>query len=451
MQKTILVVIYKNFLVYDSSAMIIKMHHRYFSYTKVFITTLALTVATLAIYTYERGISSYVVIPESSGEVVATSSRLITQSTPPPAVLQVSVCDAKTIFSDESDRRWCSMLPLADQMRLFQIDLTHEKILFFQHGILQKIFPLAYQAPYGKWFQTPTGFFEVGVKREKFMSSIFPVWMEHAVQIYEDFFIHGIPYHTDGTKVTSQFSGGCIRLEDPVAADFYDTAQKGDMIVSYLSLADAQIKNNMIPPVDTNSFWIRQRFNSPLKTDWSWHEDKQYNYIQHTGVDFAPYENAKDISVRAIASGTVELVVYNGIDDGGLGNTIIISHNIEGKKLYALYGHMESMELLKKGDMVDAGEKIGVVGNTGYGCNYWHVGTDGCDATGDPDIHLHFEIKDKPILASPIPDTCILPSGKKTQCIGYTSHNPTDFGYRDPLLILFSSGVLPASAQASIE
>ncbi len=426
------------------------MRHHHFSYTKIFIATLALTVAALAIYTYERGVSSYVIVPPSQ-EAVATSSQPIDQPVPPPAVLRVSVCDAKTVFSDESDRRWCSVLPLVDRMRLFQIDLTHEKILFFQHGILQKVFPLAYQAPYGKWFQTPTGFFQVGVKREKFMSSIFPVWMEHAVQIYEDFFIHGIPYHTDGTKVTSQFSGGCIRLEDSIAADFYNTAQKGDAIVSYMSLADARVRRDMVPPVDMSSFWVRQRFNAPLKTDWSWHEDKQYNYIQHAGVDFAPNENAKDISVHAIASGTVALIVYNGIDDGGLGNAIIVSHNIEGVKRYALYGHMASMELLKVGDIINAGQKLGIVGNTGYGCNYWHVGTDWCDAIGDPDVHLHFEIKDKPVIASPIPDTCTLPSGKKTQCVGYTSHNPTDFGYSDPLLIVFSSGVLPASAQILVK
>ncbi len=411
----------------------------------IFFGALVGTVAVLGWYTYAQGTrSSAPLVSETPPyETQATTSQ---ENSVPPIPAPPSVCDTQTVLSKDTDQRWCQELPLISRMRLFQIDLTHEKILFFQYGMLQKIFPIAYQAPYGKWFQTPTGFFEAGVKREKFMSSIFPVWMEHAVQLYEDFFIHGIPYHTDGTKVTSQFSGGCIRLEDSVAADFYGVIQKGDPIVSYLSLADARVQDGMSAPIDSKSFWIRQRFNSPLKTDWSWHEDKQYNYIQHTGVDFAPRETAQDLSVHAIASGTVELVVYNGVDDGGLGNTIIISHTIQGKKKYALYGHMASMKPLQKGDGVTAGESIGVVGNTGYGCAYWHVGEDGCNATGDPDIHLHFEIKDKPILASPIPDECVLPSGKKTQCIGYTSHNPIDFGYYDPLPILFSSGVLPTSS-----
>ena len=360
------------------------------------------------------------------------------------------VCDQNTIVYNAADQRWCGELPLVNRLRLFQIDLTHNVILFFQHGILEKIFPIAYQAPYGKWFQTPTGYFEVGVKREKFMSSIFPVWMEHAVQLYEDFFIHAIPYYTNGDRVTSKFSGGCIRLSDPVAQDFYNTVQKGDAVVSYLSLDDARAPDSLVSPVRADQFWIRQRFNSPLKTDWTWHEDKQENYIQHTGVDFAPKQDAADLSAYAIASGTVALLIHNGENDGGLGNTVIIKHELQGTTRYALYGHLASIKpTLYAGKTVAPGETLGVIGNTGYGCAYWHIGDDGCDATTDPDIHLHFEIKDSPILASPIPNECVLPSGKKTQCIGYTSSNPTNFGYEDPLPIVFTSGVIPPGVSAT--
>ncbi|MFA7201584.1 MAG: peptidoglycan DD-metalloendopeptidase family protein [Candidatus Paceibacterota bacterium] len=431
-----------NFKFQNSFAIMVRMkHHRKHS-IQIFIIVLVVLIAILAVYTYAQGSRSTIVTPLDVVSLPSVSDAPYTSSTP----TQLSVCTSETIFSEAGDERWCDELPLISRMRLFQIDLTHEKILFFQYGILQKVFPIAYQAPYGKWFQTPTGFFEIGVKREKFMSSIFPVWMEHAVQVYEDFFIHGIPYHSDGTKVTSQFSGGCIRLEDTVAADFFTTTQKGDVIVSYLSLSDAQVQEGFFSPVDTSSFWIRQRFNSPLKTDWSWYEDKQYNYIQHAGVDFASRETAQDLSVHAIASGTVEAIISNGVDDGGLGNTIIMSHLIEGKKKYVLYGHLASIVSTQIGAPIKGGDVLGVAGNTGYGCAYWRVGEDGCDKTGDADVHLHLEIKDKPILASPLSDTCVLPSGKKTQCIGYTSTNPTSFGYSDPLPIIFSSGVLPHSS-----
>jgi len=415
-----------------------KQHH--IRYTILFVSIIILTVGVLAFFVYARG----------ERTVMVTPSTTITFQTPeiPQTITTPFVCNAQTLLASSSDQRWCDELPLINRTRLFQIDLTHNVILFFQDGVLQKTFPVAYQAPYGKWFQTPTGFFEIGVKREKFMSSIFPVWMEHAVQLYEDFFIHAIPYYQDGTRVTSKFSGGCIRLQDAVAQDFYNTVQRGDSVVSYLSLNDAQTKEGFISPVATSSFWIRQRFNSPLKSDWSWYEDKQFNYIQHTGVDFAPKQDAKDLSVYALASSTVEQIFYNGKDDGGLGNTIILSFDLQGEKKFALYGHLASINpAIFQGKQLQAGDVLGVVGNTGYGCNYWRVGEDGCDATGDPDIHTHIEIKDSPVLASPISDECTLPSGKKTQCIGSTSGNPTAFGYEDPIGIIFSSGVVPQSSE----
>lgn len=360
----------------------------------------------------------------------------------------ISVCDEQTKFATTSDEQFCRERPLLSRARLFQINLTRNVILFFENGMLRNTFPVAYQAPYGKWFQTPTGYFNIGVKRLKFMSSIFPVWMENAVQLYEDFFIHAIPYYTDGTPVSSQFSGGCLRLHNDVAADFYATAQRGDDAVVYLSLSDAVVREGFVSPVNKKEFWIRQRFNSPLKTDWQWYEDKRYNYIQHTGVDLAPRPGAEDLWVYAIADGTVVRIIHNGIDDAGLGNALILSHTIDGKIRYALYGHLSKIaNTLVEGARVSAGDAIGVVGNTGYGCNYWHVGSDGCDENTEPDIHLHLEIKTKPVLTSPIPDICTLPSGKQTQCVGYTSDDPTKFGYEDPIPVLYESGVLGTSMQ----
>jgi hypothetical protein len=109
-------------------------------------------------------------------------------------------CDADTKFFDPEDKKFCTHAPMRDEFRLFEINLTENKILFYEHGMLRKTFPVAYQAPYGKWFQTPTGYFNLGVKNRKFMSSIVPVYMEYAVQLYEDFFVHAIPYHPDGTR-----------------------------------------------------------------------------------------------------------------------------------------------------------------------------------------------------------------------------------------------------------
>lgn len=352
----------------------------------------------------------------------------------------VSYCRPETNLFDQSDIRYCQTPPKLNRFRLFEIDLTDNRILFYENGLLERTFPVAYQAPYGAWFQTPTGYFSVGVKKQKFLSSIVPVFMEDAVQMYEDFFIHNIPYHRDGTKVTTQFSGGCIRLEDVIAKDFFATAQTGDSIVSYTTLEHLVVRSGFISPVDTASFWVRQRFNSPLKVQWAWSSDKRNNYIQHAGLDFAPLPTASDIGVYSIGSGSVDQIIRNGSGDSGLGNAVIVKHSFGGKDIYSLYGHLQSIpDSLFVGQSVATGTSLGIVGNTGYGCSYWRVGLDGCDVADDPDVHLHFELKTLPTLESPVLASCPIASHATDRCVGYTPENPTSFGYYDPLLFLFEN------------
>lgn len=362
---------------------------------------------------------------------------------PAPSSKKESYCASDVALWDQKDAELCTTPPKLNRFRLFEINLSAQRILLYENGLLRRTFPIAYQAPYGAWFETPTGYFTVGIKREKFMSSIAPVFMEDAVQLYQDFFIHAIPYYEDGTRVTSQFSGGCIRLRDDVAREFYDAVSSYDTIVSYESFDDWELREGFASPVDRASFWVRQRYVSPLKTDLRWHEDKRENYIQHAGVDLAPLPNAHDTRVYAVYAGEVTRIVRNGNGDAGLGNTVIVRHTVGDTTLFSLYGHLSEIErYLREGDRVIAGQPLGVVGSTGYGCSYWHVGEDGCSASGEEDVHLHLEIKDAPVLSSPDPDTCIIAQGegtKETPCVGYSSHYPDSVGYHDPLGTIFSS------------
>lgn len=88
--------------------------------------------------------------------------------------------------------------------------------------------------------------------------------------------------------------------------------------------------------------------------------------IQHLGVDLDAVEGT---SVYAINDGKVALVqgltVY--------GNTIIIDH---GLGIYSLYLHLSEFKV-SEGEMIERGQSIGLVGNTG-----WSLGP-----------HLHLSIK----------------------------------------------------------
>jgi murein DD-endopeptidase MepM/ murein hydrolase activator NlpD len=353
--------------------------------------------------------------------------------------------------------------PKIFEARVWEVNLSKNQIYFFENGKLKEIIPIAYQSPEGVWYQTPTGYFRVGVKKEKHISSIFPVYMNYAVQMYEDFFIHEIPYYLNGERVSSNFTGGCIRLWSKFDKEFFEKAKSGDLIISYKDLDNFEVKENFVFPVNKNEFYVRQRFNNPLRTSWIGGSDRSIDYIQHAGVDLAPNPDAKDLNVYSIYDGKVIEIVKNGEGDHGLGNVVITQINadttqinadkdinddqhIKNQRLsaldprlsvvYALYAHLSEINPdLKEGDFIKKGEIIGKVGATAYGCNYWRIGEDGCDKNSQLDVHLHFEIKEKPVLESPKEAKCFL-NGSWKNCYGYVPHNPTNYGYIDPLKFL---------------
>ena len=84
-----------------------------------------------------------------------------------------------------------------------EINLSANTINLWQDGKSVGTLPIAYQAKEGKWFQTPTGYFRIGEKRERHVSSLTGVIMPYSIQLYEDFYIHQIPFFKNGEVVTS--------------------------------------------------------------------------------------------------------------------------------------------------------------------------------------------------------------------------------------------------------
>lgn len=357
-----------------------------------------------------------------------------------PAVYEIKLKNnidfsyAKNFYSINTNK--IRLKPIICEPRVWEVNLSKNQIYFFENCKLKKIIPIAYQSPENVWYKTPTSYYRIGIKKEKHISSIFPVYMNYSVQMYEDFFIHEIPYYLDGTPVSSRFTGGCIRLEPKYAKEFFNLAKTGDLVISYKDLDDFEVDKNFVFPVNKDQFFIRQRFNSPLRTSWTNSQDRRIDYSQHTAIDLAPLPDAKDLNVYNIYDGKVAKIVINGKNDHGLGNTVIVEHLIDQKYIYSLYAHLESINPnLFEGKFIRKGEIIGKVGATGYGCNYWRIGEDGCDKKTLLDTHLHFEIKTKPVLESPVDIICNY-GGKIVKCYGYTPDDPRKYGYLDPLEFL---------------
>lgn len=361
-------------------------------------------------------------------------------------------CAENTEFAEESDKKFCSERSKLFELRGIEVDLTAQKALLYDGGKLIKVLNLAYQSPEFKWFEAPTGYYNIGVKHEKHLSSIFPVTMPYSMQYYQDFFIHGIPYHRDGTLVSSDFTGGCLRFKDEEIKKIYDFTKTGDQVAVYKTFGDLGLKPLFSQPVDLGNYWIRQRFLNPYRQFWGREEtDKvtglRLDYYNHAGVDLASNVDLREskldsdeLSVYSIFDGQVANIQLNDGSDHGLGNTIIIKHIIDGAQVYSLYAHLSSIKKdLGEGDIIKGGDVIGQIGNSGYGCaNYWRIGKDGCDESGQNDTHLHLEIKKAPVLENPERGKiCENQNGGKRFCYGYVPDYPTDYGYFNPMEFIF--------------
>ncbi len=87
---------------------------------------------------------------------------------------------------------------------------------------------------------------------------------------------------------------------------------------------------------------------------------------QHKGLDIARPSN---YTIKATDNGTI---IEAGYNNGGYGNKIVIDHN---NGYTSVYGHLDSINV-SVGQVVQAGQAIGIMGNTGH-------------STG---THLHFEL-----------------------------------------------------------
>jgi murein DD-endopeptidase MepM/ murein hydrolase activator NlpD len=148
---------------------------------------------------------------------------------------------------------------------------------------------------------------------------------------------------------------------------------------SIASVAPAASRKRVVPaptqrlsaPVSvirvTSKFGLRVH---PIRSRW--HE--------HTGIDLAA---AHGTPVLAAAAGTVRYVGR----DAHYGNYIVVEH---ANHLQTWYGHLSAFgKGLRKGSVVQQGQRIGVVGRTGA-------------ATGP---HLHFEVRKNGQPVDPVPMT----------------------------------------------
>ena len=123
----------------------------------------------------------------------------------------------------------------------------------------------------------------------------------------------------------------------------------------------------------------------------------------HLGVDIK--SRTGDTNVYAAGAGTIVNYGYNSAN----GYCVVIKHTVNGRVFYSFYGHLKSYNVSKKN--VSAGDRIGVIGNTGS------------SSTG---VHLHFAFSTQNSLGTwgYSKNKTFSDSASSTTFSGYTYYNP---------------------------
>lgn len=110
-------------------------------------------------------------------------------------------------------------------------NLDDKTIALVEDGNIYKIYSIVSIGKPNKYYETPGGIYKIKSWETNHYSSIGHVYMPWSMQFSGNYFIHGIPYYEDGERVSTQYSGGCIRLADKDAEGVYDFSDKNTYVV----------------------------------------------------------------------------------------------------------------------------------------------------------------------------------------------------------------------------
>lgn len=116
---------------------------------------------------------------------------------------------------------------IAEKVNFISANLAEMKLTLYKDGVLVKEVPILTKGKEGSWWETPAGLYKIETKEKNHFSSFGQVYQPYSMAFQGNFFIHGWPYHPDGTEVASTYSGGCIRLSDEDAKAIFSLASVG--------------------------------------------------------------------------------------------------------------------------------------------------------------------------------------------------------------------------------
>lgn len=170
-------------------------------------------------------------VPDLGVSFRAEPSRLVSQAesqaAPQPAVFPVA---DTSVFFKQNGERVALDPPRVTRGKSIELNLSTLTLQLFENGRRVGAYEVAGKGN-PRAAPTPTGRYKILRKRGLMLSNISYVWMPYSMQFSGPYYLHGIPYYRDGRMVTTQYSGGCVRLPHGVDQIVYDWADVGTAVV----------------------------------------------------------------------------------------------------------------------------------------------------------------------------------------------------------------------------
>lgn len=122
---------------------------------------------------------------------------------------------------------------ITENATFVEVDLTQMIARVYKDGTLALEVPVKTKGKPGSWWETPAGLYKIETKEKTHYSTMGHVTQPWSMEFQGNFFIHGWPYHDDGSPVATTFSGGCVRLADKDAKKIFDLVNVGTPILVY--------------------------------------------------------------------------------------------------------------------------------------------------------------------------------------------------------------------------
>ncbi len=143
-------------------------------------------------------------------------------------------------------------------------DLSAMVITLYENGRQIASLPISTIGRGGSAWETPRGRYQIETKERTHFSSIGKVYMPFSMQFNGNYFIHGWTYYPDGTPVSAEFSGGCIKLKTADAEKIYNFVSIGTPVYVFNSLKNNETDSARylpktairLPDVSAKSFLI---------------------------------------------------------------------------------------------------------------------------------------------------------------------------------------------------